>query len=221
MRRSYGQYCTVARALDLIGERWTLLVVRELLVGPKRFSELLEGLPGIGRNLLAARLLHLEAERLIQRSQTRPEGRSHVYELTDDGRALTPVMRALARWGATRLGPLGPGEAFRAQWMMGTLSATADREAARGIHETDQFDVDGEVFHLRAADGKITPHVGKAAEPDLTIRASPSILAAIAAGQQSVPDAMADGALAAEGTPTALGRALAIFGRAWGIDPAA
>src|ERR687888_24922 len=103
-RRSYGQYCTLARALDVIGERWTLLVVRDLVLGPKRFTDLLEGLPGIGRNLLAARLRHLEAEGIVRRTTLPPPAASRVYELTEEGYDLMLATTPLAAWGARRLG---------------------------------------------------------------------------------------------------------------------
>src|SRR3712207_3261653 len=97
--RSYDQFCGLAKALDVLGERWTLLVVRELLLGPKRYSDLLEGLPGIGTNLLAARLKALEASGLVGRRRLPPPAASNVYELTERGRALEPAIFELIRWG--------------------------------------------------------------------------------------------------------------------------
>ncbi len=98
-KRSYNQYCAVARALDIVGERWTLLVVRELLSGPKRFKDLLAGLPGIGTNLLTARLKDLEGYRVVRRTILPPPAGSKVYELTELGRSLEPVVAALGQWG--------------------------------------------------------------------------------------------------------------------------
>jgi DNA-binding HxlR family transcriptional regulator len=103
-RRSYDQYCAMARALDVIGDRWTLLLVRDLLVGPKRYGDLLEGLPGIGTNLLAARLRELEAAGIVERRVLPPPAGSAVYELTEAGQALEPVAFALGRWGTRFLG---------------------------------------------------------------------------------------------------------------------
>ena len=102
-KRSYGQHCTVARALDAVGERWTLLLVRELSTGPKRFKDLLGGLPGIGTNLLAGRLKALEGEGIVRRATLPPPAGSNVYELTELGRGLEPVVVALSRWGARLL----------------------------------------------------------------------------------------------------------------------
>src|SRR3712207_6674695 len=97
--RSYDQFCALAKALDVLGERWTLLVVRELLLGPKRYSDLLEGLPGIGTNLLATRLKTLEANGLVARRRLPAPAASTVYELTDRGRGLEPALYELMRWG--------------------------------------------------------------------------------------------------------------------------
>src|SRR5215207_10476070 len=102
-KRSYNQYCTVARALDIVGERWTLLMVRELLTGPKRLKDLLEGLPGIGTNLLANRRKTLEGEGIVRRATLPPPAGSNVYELTELGGSLEPVIMALSRWGARLL----------------------------------------------------------------------------------------------------------------------
>lgn len=219
VRRTYGQYCTLARALDVIGERWTMLVVRELLVRPKRFGELLDGLPGVSRNLLSARLRSLEHEGLIQRRTAGGES-TRVYELTEDGRGLAPAVTELSRWGATRLGKLRPDDAFQGQWLMGTMRATADLDAARGVRETYEFDV-GEPFHLRVDDGRIRAQVGRAPEPDLVVRTSPQVLADIAIGDWPLTEALERGEMTVDGSSTALEHALAIFGVAWGIEPAA
>src|SRR5436305_7874524 len=102
--RSYDQYCAVARGLDVIGDRWTLLLVRDLLLGPKRYKDLLEGLPGIGTNLLAARLRELERAEVIERHALPPPAGSTVYQLTPTGEALQPVMMSIGRWGGRFLG---------------------------------------------------------------------------------------------------------------------
>jgi DNA-binding HxlR family transcriptional regulator len=108
--RSYGHYCPVAKTLDLVGGRWTLLIVRELLVGPQRFTDLHVALEGIPRNLLADRLRHLEAHGLVSRQELPPPAARTVYELTGPGRELLPIIGALAQWGLTHLPPPGPEE---------------------------------------------------------------------------------------------------------------
>jgi DNA-binding HxlR family transcriptional regulator len=108
--RSYGHYCPVAKTLELVGERWTLLIVRELLVEPKRFTDLHTALEGIPRNLLADRLRDLEAHSIVARQELPPPAARTVYALTDAGRQLLPVIGALAQWGLTHLPPPEPGE---------------------------------------------------------------------------------------------------------------
>ena len=108
--RSYGHYCPVAKTLELVGERWTLLIVRELLVGPQRFTDLHAALEGIPRNLLADRLRDLEAHDLVAKRDLPPPAARSVYELTEAGRGLLPVIGALAQWGLTHLPPPEPGE---------------------------------------------------------------------------------------------------------------
>ena len=120
--RSYGPYCPVARTLELVGGRWTLLIVRELLVGPLRFTDLHAALGGIPRNLLADRLRDLEAHGVVVRRELPPPAARTVYELTDAGRGLLPVIGALAEWGLTHLPPPGPGEAVSP-----TLAVLAER----------------------------------------------------------------------------------------------
>src|SRR5262245_13199941 len=115
--RSYGQYCGLAKALDLVGERWALLVVRELLLGPKRFTDLLDGLPGVSTNVLATRLRGLERAGVVERNVLPPPAASSVYELTAYGRALEPAVAALGRWGAVSLGPRAPDQALRSHWL--------------------------------------------------------------------------------------------------------
>ncbi len=105
MARRYEQYCPMAHALDLVGDRWALLVIRELMHGPKRYTDLVEHLHGIGTNILAARLRDLEAHGVVSRRTLPPPAASKIYELTDYGRELRPAMRELALWGARSLGP--------------------------------------------------------------------------------------------------------------------
>src|SRR5215213_6746295 len=146
-KRSYGQYCTVARALDVVGERWTLLLVRELSTGPKRFKDLLEGLPGIGTNLLASRLKMLEGEGIVRRATLPPPAGSSVYELTGLGRELEPVIVALSRWGTRFLDAPHEGDELRAGWAAVAMrSALGARGGSSGTYE---LRIDGEVFHLR------------------------------------------------------------------------
>src|ERR671933_393953 len=114
--RRYKQYCALARTLDVVGDRWTLLIVRELAPGPRRFTDLLDGLPGVSRNLLTRRLRALEAAGIIARQELPPPAARQVYELTEDGRDLAVAMAPLIAWGARRLGDRKQRERFRPQW---------------------------------------------------------------------------------------------------------
>src|SRR5574339_130663 len=120
-RRSYGQYCGVARALDIVGERWTLLIVRDLLLGPKRYSEFLHGLPGITTNLLAKRLKEMEAAGLIERVRATTSDAGHSYRLTSLGLGLEPVVLALAQWGWHTMDGVRKGEQRKLEWFFVVL----------------------------------------------------------------------------------------------------
>jgi DNA-binding HxlR family transcriptional regulator len=203
-RRSYEQFCSLATALDVVGERWTLLVIRELMLGPRRFTDLLDGLPGVGRNLLAARLRHLEAEGLVRHTD--------VYELTEDGRRLGPALAELGRWGVERLGVRREQQTFRPAWGMFPLSYMADREAARGVHETWEFRIDEATFTLRVDDGRVLPRSGPAeGDPDLVVRMDTDTLADLFSGTLPALEALTSGRVVAEGTPEALQHAVAIL----------
>jgi len=215
-RRSYQQFCSMATALDVIGERWTLLIVRELMLGPQRFKDLLDGLPGIGRNLLSARLKHLEAEGLVARRRLPPPAASAVYELTEEGGSLGPVMSELGRWGAERLGPREPGQHFRAGWAMFPLSYMADREAAQGLDEVYEFRVDEETFHLRVRDGDVQPRAGSAGRAEMVAKMDTATLADLLAQTLTPVQAIAQGRVSIDGSPEALQHALAL----WPEEPA-
>ena len=118
--KDYDQYCPIATSLGVLGERWTLLVVRELLHGPKRYTDLVDHLPGIGTNILAARLKELESAGLVEKRRLPPPAASTVYELTDCGRALRPVLHELARFGARMMGP-PPADALAEGWLVAAL----------------------------------------------------------------------------------------------------
>src|SRR5690349_25163474 len=116
-KRRYDQYCALARALDVVGERWTLLIVRELILGPRRYTDLLGALPGIGTNLLADRLTSLEREGIVERDRLPPPAAAAVYALTEYGRGLEPAVIALTRWGSRRLRQPSRSDHFRPSWL--------------------------------------------------------------------------------------------------------
>ena len=210
-RRSYGQYCTLAQALDIIGERWTLLIVRELMLGPRRFKDLLHGLPGIGRNLLTERLRRLEAEGLVGRGELPAPAGSRVYELTAEGRELGPSMVAISRWGIKRLAR-EPGQVFRPAWGMFPLSYGADPEAARRVRETYEFRVGSETFHLKVRDGEVKPFAGAVEDPDVVATMDDETLLDLLSNVLAPVDAVTSGRVHLEGDPDAVGRLLSLYG---------
>src|ERR671910_740195 len=168
-KRQYDQYCALARALDVVGERWTLLLVRELLLGPKRYTDLLEGLPGIGTNLLAARLKELERNGVVERARLAPPAASTVYELTEYGRRLEPAVIALTQWGGRRLGQPKQGEHFRPEWLAIAMQASYRPDAAAELRESYELRVDDTVLHVRVEDGAARIREEKALAPADTV----------------------------------------------------
>lgn len=148
-RRSYDQYCSAARALDAVGDRWTLLIVRELLAGPRRYTDLHADLPGVSTDVLASRLKDMERDGLTTRRRMPPPGAVYVYELTGRGRELLPVLQALGEWGAPLLGERRPTDAVRAHWFALPLL-----RALEGFGEgVVQVRLDEGEFYVRAGAG--------------------------------------------------------------------
>ena len=213
-RRSYNQFCATARTLDVIGERWTLLIIRELITGPKRYTDLLESLPGIGTSLLAARLKHLERSELIRHVELPPPAGSKVYELTEAGRDLEPTVMAIARWGLRWvLTEPEPGDVFRPAWAVLAMQAAYDEDAATGVEETYEFRVGEEVFHARVHAGGVQARHGPAHEPDLVIRVAQDAFIDLAAGRATIAQAAKQGWIDADGSRAALNHCSAIFDR--------
>src|SRR5215218_6352708 len=166
MPRCYQHYCPVAHSLDLVGERWALLVVRELLNGPKRYTDLLDGLSGIRTNLLASRLRDLEEGGVVRKAKLPPPAASTVYELTAYGRELQEVVYALGRWGARSLGAPGPDDVIAPGWLPNAIRATFDPEAAREVTAAYELRVDDEIAAVRVSDGVLDVVPGPAEAPD-------------------------------------------------------
>jgi DNA-binding HxlR family transcriptional regulator len=167
--RTYGQYCGVARALELVGERWALLIVRDLILGPRRFTDLQRGLGKVPSNVLSSRLKELEESGVIERrALPRPSG-AIVYELTEYGRALEPIVIALLQWGARSLGDPRPDDSFSVNSFLLGLRVSFRPEAARDLNATYEIRMEGEPFNVRIADGELELGEGPAEDPDLTI----------------------------------------------------
>jgi DNA-binding HxlR family transcriptional regulator len=167
MAKRYEQYCPMAHALDLVGDRWALLIIRELMHGPRRYTDLVDRLPGIGTNILAARLRDLEGHGVVARRTLPPPAASKVYELTDYGRELRPAMRELALWGARSLGPPTEREELFEGWLANALDIVIASVAPKGRFEFRAGPevaslVDGEVLSVPIED----PDVVVTGEPE-------------------------------------------------------
>lgn len=184
--RTYAQFCALAKALDVAGERWSLLVVRELLAGPKRYTDLLAGLPGVSTDILAARLRNLEAAQIVSRRTLPPPAASTVYELTEDGRGLERAVVELARWGLRLLGDKKRADAFRVEWIELTLRTMLRPEHAHGDPLTVDFDVDGERLRVRFAGATVRTDPDTTAPADVTVVSDAATLADIARDPRAV-----------------------------------
>lgn len=203
--KPYHQWCAVAKALELVGERWTLLVVRELLEGPKRYSDLRDGVPGIATDVLAARLRDLERSHVVGRRTLLPPSSSKVYELTDLGRGLAPVVRSLAHWGMQLLGPPDATETFRPQWLATALRALLRRDRAAGVELDVDFVLDpDEVLRVRIEGGDLRSIADPSTPADVTVVADLGTLAELASGALLARDALASGQLDISGEREAI-----------------
>lgn len=210
-RRNYGQYCGLAAALDILGERWTLLIVRELLTGPCRYNELLANLPGIGTNLLADRLKFLTEEHVI-RQRPQQGSKTRLYELTEQGESLRVAVLALARWGLGMLGAPEAEEFVRPRWGVLAVEAMIDPQQA-GPDEQYEFRLDDEVFHVEVKDRQVTVSHGKApAEPALVVHTDAVTFVEIGAGRLNPLEATLTRRVVMEGDPEAVLRCSRLLG---------
>ncbi|MPY64576.1 winged helix-turn-helix transcriptional regulator [Streptomyces spongiae] len=188
-RRSYDQYCSAARALDVVGDRWTLLIVRELLAGPRRYTDLHADLPGVSTDVLASRLKDMERDGLTTRRRLPPPGAAYVYELTGRGRELLPVLQALGEWGAPLLGERRATDAVRAHWFALPLS-----RALEGSGLVEVRLEEGE-FHLWAGaeEGPVYGDGPAPEEPDARLTFDAETCAAVGRGELGLRDAVREG----------------------------
>jgi DNA-binding HxlR family transcriptional regulator len=210
-RRSYSQYCAVARGLDLIGDRWTLLMVRDMLLGPKRFKDILESLPGIGTNLLSTRLRELEDAGLIERAVLPPPAGSAVYRLTVSGEALQPVVVALGRWGGRFLGEPLPTDVFVPSAYFVAIRASFRPERAGALNERYEFRIDGHVFEVTVADGRCTTREGGSTNPTVVASMNVLTLNGLLLDGLRPRDGIADGRIEVTGDRGALDSFVEVF----------
>jgi DNA-binding HxlR family transcriptional regulator/putative sterol carrier protein len=211
-KRRYGQYCALARALDTVGERWTLLIVRELMLGPRRYTDLLDALPGIGTNLLADRLKELEQRGVVQRSRLPRPAAAAVYELTAHGRGLEPAVIELTRWGSNELRRPRRSEHFRPAWLGIAMRAAFRPEVAAGVSETYAFRIGDEMLHAHVENGTLQVRQGPSDEADVTFTSDARTLREVLSGNLSLTDAVAQEKARLAGDPSALARCDELFG---------
>jgi DNA-binding HxlR family transcriptional regulator len=204
--RSYGQYCSLAKALDVVGDRWTLLIVRELLLrGACRYTDLRNGLPGIATNLLAERLRELERAKIVVREQAPPPVATTLFRLTERGEELRALLLELGRWGAPLMAEQGAGEEFRGHWLaMPVQFFLTDRTPERPPI-TIEVRTAGEPIVIETADGRARTRPGPAEHPDAVLTGSPELVIGLLSGRLDLTDALAGG-LQYEGDPEALRR---------------
>lgn len=204
--RSYRQFCAVAKALDVVGDRWILLIVRELLIrGPSRYTDLRDGLPGIATNLLADRLRELEEAGVVVREEAPPPVATTLYRLTPWGEALQPVLRELGRWSAPLIGQPTPGDVFRAHWLAGPVWVHMRDHAPDRPPISIELRTAEESFTIEAGGGAIRTRVGASERPDLVVAGPPKPLVDVLAGRVSLAGARVKG-VRYEGDRSALRR---------------
>jgi DNA-binding HxlR family transcriptional regulator len=203
-KRTYGDSCGIARALDAVGERWALLVIRELVLGAKRFTDLRTGLPNIGPDVLAQRLRELEQAGLVRRSKLPPPAASRVYELTERGRALEPVLLELGRWGSREAFP--PGDrVLGADATMLALKTMFDPAAAEGLDASFELRLGEDRFRATVTGRRLDVTRGAAEDPDAVIETDPGTLADVLWQGRPLGD------LTIEGSRLAVRRFLQLF----------
>jgi DNA-binding HxlR family transcriptional regulator/putative sterol carrier protein len=208
--RTYDDGCAAAHALDLVGERWALLVVRELLLGPKRFTDLRSGLPHASPNVLAQRLRDLEAAGVVRRGKLPPPAASKIYELTEWGQDLEPVIIALGRWGVRS--PTKPPDAeLGVDSLILSFRTMFDPDRAEGLDASYEFRIGEGRFRAEVAEGRLEIERGTAEQPDATIESDAGTLAGLVYDDLELGDALSSGDLRIKGDREAVERYLALF----------
>ncbi len=208
--RRYGQFCGVTRALEIVGERWALLIIRDLLVSPKRFTDLRHGLPRIPTNILSTRLKELEEAGVVRRRVLpRPSG-AVVYELTEYGQELDEIVMALGRWGAQRLGEPGPEDIVTEDSMIMAMRSTFHPEAAVGHSVRYQLSLGEVVVHMDIDNGNLLVGGGAAPDRDVVIESGPAFKALLS-GEVTPDEALADGSVKVTGDPDLLKQFAELF----------
>jgi DNA-binding HxlR family transcriptional regulator len=210
-KRSYDDPCGVARALDVVGERWALLIVRELLLGPKRFGALSSGLPGMSQNVLSQRLRELQDAGIVRRRTFGPPASSHGYELTERGRELEPVLLALARWGSRVA--VSPAAELSVDALMLALRTTFDPRGAGSLRARLELRIGDDCFCAEIGSGRFAVSRGNAGQADAILTTGAATLRALVFGDGTIADAVGDGDLRIDGDRRVVARFIRCFPR--------
>jgi DNA-binding HxlR family transcriptional regulator len=206
--RSYGQYCSIAKALDVVGDRWTLLIIRELLIrGACRYTDLKDGLPGIATNLLADRLRELESAGLIRREEAPPPVATTLFHLTDTGASLLPVVEAIAKWGIASMVAPVDGDQFRGHWFAFPAALFLEDRDPDGPPVSIELRSSSSPAVIEVSGSSITTRLGTAQTPDLVLDGEPWLILAMITGRLTAADA-ADRGLQISGDAAVLQRVL-------------
>ena len=204
--RSYNEYCSLAKSLDVVGDRWTLLIVRELMLrGASRYTDLRNGLPGIATNLLADRLRELEHAGLITREDAPPPIATTLFRLTPRGDELRPVLQDLTRWGLPLMTEERPDDAVRSHWLAWALEQMLVDLRPEASAVTIQLLTGDQPILVETGDGTIHTRLGRAEDADATLTGQPRPILGLLLGLVELPDAQARG-VEFQGDPTALDR---------------
>jgi DNA-binding HxlR family transcriptional regulator len=204
--RSYGEYCAIAKSLDVVGDRWTLLIVRELaLRGPSRYTDLRNGLPGIASNLLAERLRELEQAAVITREDAPPPIATTLFRLAPRGEELRPVLDGLIRWGMPLMAEQKPDEEVRSHWLASALDMMLTDRHPDGPGVTIELRTADQPIVLQAQNGTVRTRLGSAENPDATLAGPPTPIMGLLLGRLALADAKARG-VSIHGEPAVLDR---------------
>jgi DNA-binding HxlR family transcriptional regulator/putative sterol carrier protein len=209
-RRTYGQYCGIAYALETVGERWALLLIRDLILGPKRFTDLRRGLPRIPSNVLSARLKELEEAGVVRRRLLPRPSTGIVYELTDYGRELEDIVLRLGLWGARTLGEPRVEDSINVDSLMLALRATFRSKEARELQASYELHLGEIVIHARIDKGALEVAEGPLADADLAVETDLTIRA-LMSGEVSPAEAVESGKVRLSGKPELLDRFVEVF----------
>jgi DNA-binding HxlR family transcriptional regulator len=210
--RSYQQYCAVAKALDVVGDRWVLLIVRELMTaGPSRYTDLLKGLPGIATNLLADRLKEMERNGLVRSYAAPPPVATTLFELTERGQSLRPLLEELGRWGAPMMGVPQPGNVFRSHWLVFPLDAYLEDKTPGEAPVAIEIRTGDEPMVVETVDGKVRTRRGTAPNPEAVLTGRPGLVLGLLSGRLGLPEAKKRG-LEFHGSQKALRRIVGAWG---------